>query len=393
MTPLKSPKLAVDAKAVETRADASNRDYFPLTSLLGYAKKKGRVWSAGETGPFNEQSLDPIDLAWKLSVSRPQPYIALLRNVSVMSGTKVIVSRDGQALGDELEQAFRQFGLRPKLWDMDIAPGPILGLPHYERHKQRIGAAVHLTAEHEANYFHWVVEVLPRLHLYENIATEMTAPIVVSEGLHENLYQLLEFVRSEQRQVLRLAKGLWYEIEQLVYPADVTRILDVYDRAPGYDTTYIPVGLVRAMVHHIKSRVPFQEDRSSQRLYLRRNGSYRRLLNEDEVEDALRVEGFVPVDAAGLSVEQQIKTFHAADLVVGPSGAALTNMVWCRPGTRLVILHSDHPFKKYPYWDALSRVSSSEIQYMAGPRANNVAGFFQAHDDFTIDVSNLRRIV
>ena len=43
-----------------------------------------------------------------------------------------------------------------------------------------------------------------------------------------------------------------------------------------------------------------------------------------------------------MSVEEQVKFFSSADMVVGAHGAALTNLVFCRPGTRVVELFSPH---------------------------------------------------
>jgi capsular polysaccharide biosynthesis protein len=38
----------------------------------------------------------------------------------------------------------------------------------------------------------------------------------------------------------------------------------------------------------------------------------------------------------------QIKLFAQASMVVAPTGAALTNMLFCRPGTKVVIFMSNH---------------------------------------------------
>ena len=67
-------------------------------------------------------------------------------------------------------------------------------------------------------------------------------------------------------------------------------------------------------------------------------GMDRPLLNQKEVADRLGARGFTVVDPRNLSVEQQIAIFKGAECVVGVSGAAMTNIVFCQPGTSIVSL-------------------------------------------------------
>jgi hypothetical protein len=75
------------------------------------------------------------------------------------------------------------------------------------------------------------------------------------------------------------------------------------------------------------------------RIYVTRGGALRRpLFNEPAVLEALAPFGFEVVDCASLSVSGQRALFANAEIVVAPHGAGLTNIVWARPGTKLVEL-------------------------------------------------------
>ena len=54
----------------------------------------------------------------------------------------------------------------------------------------------------------------------------------------------------------------------------------------------------------------------------------------------LQNRGYDSVDCGKLSVQEQAEIFGSAEVVVGAHGAALTNLVFCRPGTRVVELFS-----------------------------------------------------
>ena len=69
-----------------------------------------------------------------------------------------------------------------------------------------------------------------------------------------------------------------------------------------------------------------------------RSGAARRSLpNADAIADALRPLGDLRILAMeGLSLVEQMHAFRDADIIVAQHGAALGNMLWTRPGTRLV---------------------------------------------------------
>ena len=48
------------------------------------------------------------------------------------------------------------------------------------------------------------------------------------------------------------------------------------------------------------------------------------------------------MDCGKLSIQEQAEIFGSADVVVGAHGAALTNLAFCQPGTRVVELFSPH---------------------------------------------------
>jgi capsular polysaccharide biosynthesis protein len=66
----------------------------------------------------------------------------------------------------------------------------------------------------------------------------------------------------------------------------------------------------------------------------------RGLTNEQEVAELFRSRGWSVLDAAQLSLAQQIRLFAGAEAVCTLHGAALTNLVWCRPGVRVLELCS-----------------------------------------------------
>ncbi len=69
----------------------------------------------------------------------------------------------------------------------------------------------------------------------------------------------------------------------------------------------------------------------------RGSGAARDFADEPAVATALKAAGFATVATGGMSFEAQVALFRGAEHVVGVSGAALTNLLFCRPGTRVTV--------------------------------------------------------
>jgi capsular polysaccharide biosynthesis protein len=77
------------------------------------------------------------------------------------------------------------------------------------------------------------------------------------------------------------------------------------------------------------------------RFYLRRFGDIRNVANEAEVLDFFREIGWEIVDGAALSFPDQIRLFSQAEAVCGPHGSGFSNLIWCKPGCRVLEIFCD----------------------------------------------------
>jgi capsular polysaccharide biosynthesis protein/glycosyltransferase involved in cell wall biosynthesis len=75
----------------------------------------------------------------------------------------------------------------------------------------------------------------------------------------------------------------------------------------------------------------------TQKLLVDRGGGVSRQVRKwEEIRNKLLSLGFVEFDPGQASLEEQAATFGRAGIVVGAHGAALTNLVFCQPGTRVL---------------------------------------------------------
>ena len=86
-------------------------------------------------------------------------------------------------------------------------------------------------------------------------------------------------------------------------------------------------------------------NRRKERIYVtRHNCLYRNLINEGNLIDKLKEKNFRTIDLNSTTIFQQIKTFSNAEIVIGPTGSGLTNIVFCNSGTKVIEISPNYKF-------------------------------------------------
>lgn len=85
---------------------------------------------------------------------------------------------------------------------------------------------------------------------------------------------------------------------------------------------------------------PSRKGRGRKLVIQRPEKAIRRCEDEPALVDAVVHKGFDPIAPETLPFAEQAAAFYDADVIVGVSGAAFANLVFCRPGTRVVCLRS-----------------------------------------------------
>ena len=177
-------------------------------------------------------------------------------------------------------------------------------------------------------YFHWITDVLPRLGLARRGGYDPASfDWVLVNGLtHPFQEETLEHIGISKNRCLSFHKTeLAYEMEEALLPS-----------LPG-----VPGVVPPETVEFLQSTFPTKKIGAGRKLFIGRGGAeHRALIHEGKIAAMLSERGFESVDCGKMSVQEQAEVFGSAEVVVGAHGAALTNLVFCRPGTLVVELFS-----------------------------------------------------
>lgn len=220
-------------------------------------------------------------------------------------------------------------------------------------------------------YFHWMVDVLPRLELLrQQMDLKQIDWFFVNSIQHPFQVETLKMLGISPERVIASDQHPYIQATELVAPS--------FSGHFGWLEPWALDFLRRSFLDPILDNIFFDTISDCpelnklehyanlpQRIYISRSdANHRRVLNEAEVLERLQAFGFVAVELEALSFQAQVALFAHAQVIVAPHGSGLTNLVFCSPGTTVVELVSPHYMRHY-YW-VISRLLSLNHYFLAG---------------------------
>jgi len=182
------------------------------------------------------------------------------------------------------------------------------------------------------SYFHWMTDVLPRVRLAKQAGYEMDFfdHFIINKVEASYQRETLDYLKIPSKKIREIgAKPSGYLCEQAVLPS-----------LPSF-----PGAVPPETIQYVRSIIPETNLNKAGKLYIGRGKSKRRKIPEEgRIIDWLKTQGFEIIDCGEMSVKDQAAAFAHAELIVAPHGGALTNLIFCRPGTKVVeLLSSNYP--------------------------------------------------
>jgi capsular polysaccharide biosynthesis protein len=247
-----------------------------------------------------------------------------------------------------------------------------------------------------ANYAHWMTEVAPRLAAFVRCGGHAGVPLIIDANLHPNIQRSVELIAGPDAVIHRLAAD-----------AEV-RVGIVHNVSP---TGYVPFKLkpqpLETICHGLFGAQALQGSADQLRramgyaastgprpkLFIRRNATLRHIANEVEIGEALERRGFTTLDPGALSLEQQIAAYSNAEMVVGATGAAMANLIFCRSDCPIAVLMPRFRHTAYWYWRRIAAAAGAgPVVHVSGGQAATTEDPFHSlavHQDFGVDLKDV----
>ena len=335
----------VDEAAVLPALDAMAFEQAVLESSTA-ARHDVRDEAGGDPGAYRlgGAALESWPFPHHPPLARPVS-ICLTRDIVHLPAFGVVMFEDGAVLRASASEATHRR-------DLSCLPGArveeaVIRLPIPASTMNLERAAIFQAWGGNFNYGHFILDCLPSLVILDE------------RGLLDRFPPIAPRLKTWQRDLIRLTIGA--PVRELrddfvrVGTAVHATSMDYFLHGPGE--------LLERTRARILSRSP-PPKRSGRRLYFSRRGhSMRVMINETALEAALRMRGFEIVRPERLSAAEQIAMMQEAQVVVGPSGAAMANALFARSGARIVEIQPEN-FASQWVWAVARRAGAEWCGYV-----------------------------
>ena len=294
----------------------------------------------------------------------PEVFLAYVRKAKVLSNSFLILSPDDRIFRDSV---FRNFHLG---WINELYG---FRLPPINR---RLKTCVVLGSLWCRGYYHWLNDVLPRLYILEKFEHLQSIPLLLPSGLTQNQYESLHLLGISRDRIIEFDGGHW-QVDRLYFPSFLSRTGNSRPQAVSW------------LRNHFWKELGIQVGRGDtrrSRLYIsRRDAECRRIVNEEELVDFLESRGFKGIVPGELSFAEQVRIFSQAEIIIGPHGSGLANMVFTPPGATLIELFPPN-YINCCYW-ALANACNNRYAFTIGTIKNRVS------QDFEISLDKVKKLL
>jgi len=244
--------------------------------------------------------------------SFPKRYIYEIKDASIWTPDNLIFCSSGKLIAESTALSVYRL-----LWEVP--------LPEFKAKKHLSGQYIYLAINE--NYYHWLLEDLPVFITAQKLKpeakiiakkTQFRPALDFLEKFFPGRYALLDDdIKCESLVMAAKTGGMGAPHDHgVVHPKDVEIVRDWF-------ADYMNPG-----------------KRGRKKVYVSRVGRRRSPEGEEKLVNRLKAEGFEIFDGS-MGLFEQIEYFQDVEVLVGASGAALTNILWMAPGSKVVKLALD----------------------------------------------------
>ncbi|MBI2345144.1 glycosyltransferase family 61 protein [Candidatus Dependentiae bacterium] len=226
------------------------------------------------------------------------------------------------------------------------------------------------------NYCHWLLEILGRLAILEMNHIE-----------YDWLYVSIE----EQPFVKKIAELWGIDISKVISPHDhyftieaetlivPSLVIHTDQGHRQFGNFYHPITTeyTKNKLLTIALEKNINSNQFCKKVFISRgdNINARKILNENEIFDLFQALGFKRYELSNLSIEEQIILFNNAEIIIGEHGAGMTNLLFCKPNTKVIEIF--HNFVPMDFWyiASFAKLNYTPINTLLDQEANIFANW------------------
>ena len=316
-----------------------------------------------------EKISDPLSIRHVVLRSSPG---RVIRDIDGLRSTYVTVSGNGEIIEDYQEPGAFQISSH---YASAVDGEPRLTPPHHARPARHVqGACMLLTFHPVVHTFHshFLLQCFPRIRLMREMGIEDYS-VLAPHDIKKYQVDMLRIVGVDESRIIRMDPEYDYIAEELYVPKLIPAVF-----TPLYAEIY----------EDMINAVDLGNPKPHKRIIISREArtTWRNMLNFDAVAQVLiERHGFELVWPDRLSIEDEIRLFREAEIVVGAEGAGLYNCCFMSPGSHIVCL-ADQDYVMYIV-GSMANIRDFDVSYVFGESfmADSDRSRRAGHSNFIVD--------
>ena len=318
-------------------------------------------------------------------------YVAKLNNASIIGGSNLVLTYDGKAIYDLMN--FRKNSNYRFTDEGMVYSNNNYCLTKLNNSNISFEEGILLSGNYSWNYFHLIFEILVKFEKIELLKLDKGIPIFMDEVCLKvpQFLELINLFNRDNREIIYLKKATRYLIHSLYYISCPNYVVPNFvnvNLITKHDVLFnsITIDFLRRKTLSI-----CESKKYPTRIFLSRGGaSNRRKFNEDEVFEVLNKYNFEVIHPENYSIAEQISIFNNAEIIVGGSGAAFTNLIFCNTNCRVICLTN---YKlNLSIFSTIAHYLKIEMIYLTD-QSKDVEFINDIHDSFNINTDSLEKII
>jgi len=307
------------------------RRYMSRSELEEFAKREGDIWYGNEEKPFRIPPVANPTLREKFGpypkkYSPQKPFVCELRDCYLLGHYGLGFTGGGKIISETTPHSPKR--LATGVTHSFNSPKGYLHLVKLREQAttRQIEDRVFSLINNDRGYYHWMLEYLPKIRLLEHYIKETghEPRVIVNSNPDKFVRETLEAVGYGPDKYEEWEGGM-VQVDRLIIPSHRAHVFDHYN--PGQSDYHLSRDDLVWLRNNIRSNV--NKNKNGKKIYIsRQKTGNRRVYNYDGVMEIISHFGFEPYILEDLSFEEQVELFTEADVIMGPHGAGLSNMIF-----------------------------------------------------------------
>ncbi len=213
-------------------------------------------------------------------------------------------------------------------------------------------------ASGDKNYFHWLFDILPKIIITQSVMSLNKIDYFYMPELQKFQRKTLSLLGIKNCKFINSKKIKHLEASKIIIPDHPW----YYKGTVFKQANSIPEWIIKCLR---KLFLKFKKkNNKSLKIFIDRSESdfpHCKLTNNEEIKKVLSKKGFRIVRTGALDFLKQVELFNNAKFVIGPHGAAFSNLVFCKPKTNVIEIKPQKQPNNYKKISVLNNLNYKQI--------------------------------